>query len=105
MEPLRSRLREKPLVQPFSNDPALAMEHGRIAYNTRSGPGTENNSLRVGFTGGSQEEWVARVVPDCLRDQLAVHLPSGSLAVLQVVDEGKSVLACSYEMTITVPLT
>jgi len=78
-------------VQPFSDDPTLTIECGSIAYNMRSGPGTENVHfvwVPPGFTGGSQEEWAIREVPDCPRDQ--------------VVDEGKSVLTRSYEMIIAV---
>jgi hypothetical protein len=58
------------------------MEYGSVAYNARSGPGTENiHFVRVpsGLTGGPQKELVIREVLDGACDQSSVHPPSGLL--------------------------
>lgn len=96
---------EKSLVQPFSGDSKIAMGYGHTVYITRSEPGTEDiNFVRLssGSTGGSQKEWVIHGDPGGACDHLAIHPPSGLLAILQVVDERRSVLVHSYEIIITI---
>ncbi|KAF9648798.1 hypothetical protein BDM02DRAFT_2057251 [Thelephora ganbajun] len=84
---------QKPFMQPPAGDMALATGFGYITYNTRSGPGTENVHLvRIpsGSNGVSQKEWVIHGISGGACDQHAIHPPSSLLAILQIVDEGRS---------------
>ena len=99
--------REKSLGQPFSSGsgPGIAMGYGHIAYITEPKFGIKDINfvqLSSGSTGGSQKEWVIHGVPCGAYDSLAIHPPSGLLAVLQVVDQRRLVLARRYEIIITI---
>jgi len=85
---------EKSLMQPPPGDPVFAMGFGYIIYNMRSGPGTESiHFVRVpsGTTGRLRKEWAIHGIPGGACDQHAIHPPSSLLAILQIVDEGRSV--------------
>lgn len=85
------QVEEKTLVKPLSGDSALEMELGHLTCTTKSGPRIDDTRfMRVpsGSAGSAQEGWIIHGIPSVA---YATHPPSDLLAVLQVVDEERSV--------------